>query len=135
MTMRVLVFAFAMLASFTTLAAASNHYKITFSNQSKKATYFIFTDQQSGAKPLILKQGETSPSITVQETAHIYLGTPNGVKRLVTSQVYPLPTVVITEQLEGFSSKDRPVENGTDVLVTFDKKGRIKLKNQGKSRF
>lgn len=109
-------------------AARKPPYKVTFVNQSQ-SPYYIFTSQSPGSKPIILKAGETSKSISLKEIEHLYLATPKGVSKLMAQQTYPFPTILITKAIEGFDTEGLISEQGRDMLVTFDAQDNIKLTN------
>jgi len=125
-----MVFGLALCSSGMYAAAG---YKLTFSNKSKNP-YFIFTDKNRGSNPIILKAGENSGPIVLQETKHLYIGTPSGVRKVIAAQVYPFPTIIVTKQVEGFDTANSIFEQGTDMLVRFNADDKIELINQSKKR-
>jgi hypothetical protein len=115
------------------LHATNVGYRITFSNESAKA-YFIFSGHSSGANPIVLTKGEKTKPVFLGETKHLYIGTPQGVKKLISQQVYPVPAVVITEELEGFNTSTALIQDGRDILVVFEADETIKLINLSKKK-
>jgi hypothetical protein len=124
----------ALLVTLSASAAQSNDYRISVSNNSN-SPYLIFIEQRQGNDPVVVEKGKTISPIIVKETGSLFIASPGAeMRKLTTTQVYPIPTVIITKQVHGFIASDGPKINTRDVLVTIGKDKSIRLTNLGKKQ-